>query len=98
MGYAEANQAMNGETSALSEACDLLQAELGDGPMPVKELERKATDAGVAKATLRRAYKRAGVVKERIGFGPGATWVARLKPAEDHRCSSNPIGAHNFSG
>jgi len=96
LGNAEANQAVDGGKGALSEACDLLRAELEDGPMPVKQLERNAADAGVTKATLRRAYKRAGVVKERIGFGPGATWVARLKPAEDHRCSSNPIGAHTL--
>jgi putative DNA primase/helicase len=96
LGDAETNQAIDGEKGALSEACDLLRAELEDGPMPVKQLERKAADAGVTRATLRRAYKRAGVVKERIGFGPGATWVARLMPAEDHRCSSNPIGAHTL--
>lgn len=98
LGDAEASQAEEGERGALSEACDLLQVELGDGPMPVKMIERKAADGGVTKATLRRAYKRAGVVKERIGFGPGATWVVRLKPAEDHRCSSNPIDAQPFKG
>jgi putative DNA primase/helicase len=95
LGNAEANQVVDGEKGALSEACDFLQVELGGGPMPVKLLERKAADAGVTKATLRRAYKRV-VVKERIGFGPGATWVARLKLAEDHRRSSSSIDAQTL--
>jgi len=44
--------------------------------VPAKKVFDKGVEVGVSKMTLRRAAEDLGVVKKRIGFGPGSylTW------------------------
>lgn len=57
-------------------AAEFLALLLGSGPMAAKDVFDKAAEAGVSKMTMRRAADDLGVVRKRIGFGPGSylTW------------------------
>jgi hypothetical protein len=46
------------------------------GATPAKEIEKQGAAMGVSARTLRRAGDELGIVKERVGFGPGSyvTW------------------------
>lgn len=65
--------------SAVDEACRFLTVELEDGPVAVKELERRANDAGISKSSLKRGCARIGATKRKIGFGEGARWTVMLR-------------------
>jgi putative DNA primase/helicase len=91
LGQAESDTEQGGGSgAALDEAVNFLLFELADGAVPVKELERSAADAGIAKATLRRAYEKAGVKKERSGFGKGGSWIAFIPGSEPIDAHENP--------
>jgi putative DNA primase/helicase len=66
------------DRSALDAACDFLRDILADGLTPVKGVEAEASNAGISKATLRRARERLGVVPRK---GADA-WYWRL-PMQD---------------
>lgn len=69
----------DGETGALAEAVEFLRVELINGPQPAKAMERAAIDAGISKATLRRAYKRLGIKPRKQGKpGEPGQWVWEL--------------------
>jgi len=57
-------------------AAEFLTLLLMRGPVPAKKVFDKGVEVGVSKMTLRRAAEDLGVVKKRIGFGPGSylTW------------------------
>ena len=56
------------------EAKDWLESELCNGPVPTKELQRKARDAGHSWSTVKRAKKDLGAEARKCGFNRGA-WV-----------------------
>ena len=66
------------DKSALDAACDFLRDVLADGLTPVKGVEAEANNAGISKATLRRAKHKLGVLPRK---GADA-WYWRL-PAQD---------------
>jgi len=66
------------DRSALIEAQDFLKAELADGPLSQKEIERRAKNVGIKSATLRRAKSALGIEANRHGFGAGSTWEWHL--------------------
>jgi len=90
LGQAEKLEPGDSGGAALSEACDFLRTELGNGPVAVRELNRRATDAGITTATLRRASERVGIKKEKSGFGSDGAWYATLPDDPALRCSSDP--------
>lgn len=66
------------DKSAIEAACDFLRDVLADGLSPVKGVEAEANNAGISKATLRRARDRLGVNSKK---GVGGAWYWRL-PAQ----------------
>jgi putative DNA primase/helicase len=70
---------------ALVEAEDFLEALLADGPVPSKQVEEEAEEAGIAKATLRRAKANLGIKPYKDGMRGG--WFCALpnalNPTED---------------
>ena len=70
------------------EVKDFLREELAAGPVPAKEVEAAALEAGISKATLRRARLELGVKIKRDGFQGKSLWS--LDPTdvhEVHTCS-----------
>ncbi len=65
------------------ELAALLREIVGDGEQPVAQVLKRVHDAGFpgSDRTIRRAYQAAGLVAQRKGFGPNASYV--LMRAED---------------
>ncbi len=86
------------ERSALREARAWLRDVLGAGPMPARDVQAQARQAGIAEPTLRRARQEERVQVIRSGFGPGGQWTWQLPDGTGdhlrHRCSSDPIDDH----
>jgi len=78
-----ANEALAAETGkstlAVEEAECFLQALLADGPVPSKQVGAEAQEAGVAKATLRRAKASLGITSYKDGMDGG--WFCALPKA-----------------
>jgi putative DNA primase/helicase len=70
---------------ALAEAGDFLEALLADGPVPSKEVDAEAEEAGITKATLRRAKASLGITSYKDGMKGGWVWELpkTLHPTED---------------
>ena len=60
---------------AIVEAEDFLRALLADGPIPSKQIDTEAREAGIAKATLRRAKGNLGVKALKGGMDGGWVWT-----------------------
>jgi putative DNA primase/helicase len=67
------------ERSAFSDAKEFLVAELEDGPMTAKQINRNAKETDVAERTLRRAKDALGVVSTKEADG---SWTWSLPPKE----------------
>ncbi|CAN5901001.1 hypothetical protein BH11MYX4_BH11MYX4_01810 [soil metagenome] len=65
------------ETSAVGDACRVLQEVLASGPRPASEVTAEAKAAGIATMTLRRAKVRLGVRASK-STGPGGPWMWSL--------------------
>jgi len=68
--------------SALDEAGAFLLEVLAMGPRPSKEVQAEAKARGISWATLRRAMRKAGVEKRKVGFQ--GRWVLEIQT-----CSGN---------
>jgi hypothetical protein len=79
------------ERTALDEACDFLRNELGDGPVAVVDVERRARAAGHTAITLRRARSRLGLLSSPNDFG-GKRMLHFAGPGQSR--SSNPSVDH----
>jgi hypothetical protein len=77
------------EKSALVEAKEFLQDELGDGPMAAKQVKKNARDADVAERTLKRAKAELRVKSTKEGDG---SWVWSLPPMEDKGGQHSTVG------
>ena len=64
--------------AALAEAIQFLRGLLADGRIQATEIERLAKQNGIAKRTLNRAKKAAGVLSEKEGIGAASFWYWRL--------------------
>jgi hypothetical protein len=64
-------------------AVEWLREALADGPRPKAEVEQAAEAAGIASATLRRAYEQLGVRTARNGFGAAMRTRWYLAKEED---------------
>lgn len=71
------------DRSAFNEAIEVLQEILSEGPLPVKEVNKLAADAGVSKRTLRRAKEQLDVTSRKMGGGPHAAWHWELPDGMD---------------
>lgn len=81
---------------ALAEAEDFMEALLADGPVPSKQVDAEAQEAGVARSTLRRAKASLGIKSYKDGMKGG--WFCALpkalKPTEDaHLNNMSTFGA-----
>jgi hypothetical protein len=69
------------ERSRLGEAVEFLQQILADGPVPVQEVQKQASQFFIADRTLRRAREKLKVVSEQTGGGfsdEKKVWIWRL--------------------
>jgi putative DNA primase/helicase len=64
---------------AVAEAEEFLQTLLADGPVPSKQIDAEAQEAGIAKQTLRRAKAKLGIKPYKDGMEGG--WVCTLPKA-----------------
>lgn len=77
-----ANQALHAAAESnkgdqpLREAEEYLRDALVAGPVPAKQVEKEATDLGIAKRTLKRARQRLGVEAHKDGYQ--GTWMLAL--------------------
>jgi len=72
----------NGEDqSAFDEASAFLTYVLQHGPLPGRDVEKQAKEAGVSQRTLERAKSRLGVKSIREGFGSESRWLWKLPDA-----------------
>jgi len=70
------------DASLLHEAMYVLFSLLCDGPLPAKEVARRAAQAGITTRTLYRAKATLGVKSIKRGSGSGSQWFWRL-PDDD---------------
>lgn len=71
--------------SATEEAAEWLRSLLADGPLPAKEVRKRARDDGIADRTLDRSKAKAGVVSEQQrGTNGISQWVWRFKDVDPH--------------
>ena len=72
-------------TSALAEALSILGAILADGPVPAREAQRQALQAGLSPSLLRRARTALGVRSRRVARpgAPGPGWLWELPAVAD---------------
>jgi hypothetical protein len=81
-----ANQALHASAEGVKsdgqvrEAEDFLRDVLRNGPVLAKDVEKDATEAGISKATLKRARGRLKVVAAKDGFKGG--WTLRMSGAQ----------------
>ncbi|CCF83594.1 hypothetical protein NITHO_2500001 [Nitrolancea hollandica Lb] len=80
------------ERTARDEAIDFLRDALAAGPMPAKDVQRQAREAGISEMTLRRAKGAANVTWRREGFGKDGTVLWEIPTAID--VHANPIDVH----
>ncbi len=71
---------MDREALAVAEAVDWLREFLASGPRPVKDVEAEAQDAGISRASLRRARGELGARARREGYGSDGRWMLHLSP------------------
>jgi hypothetical protein len=78
------------QKSALAEAESFLQTTLAGGPQPASTVQQEAHSLGLARATLRRAKERLGVLSKKTG---GGAWVwensNKQQAASDNQESSS---------
>lgn len=70
------------DRSVFSEAIDFLKFLLSDGPVPKKEVDDRAKEAGIKSITLRRAKTFLGVETVHDGYGKGSVWKWSLPLAK----------------
>jgi len=63
------------------DAADWLRAILADGPRPAREVEREADEAGISRATLRRAKAAIGVQSRKPDFDGSWKWTLPIQDA-----------------
>lgn len=81
------------ERGALDEAIDWLREKLSSGAVPTLQLERAADEAGISRATLRRARSALGV-KSKPGIYGGPWVCAAPDSTPGQSCSTPPRVAH----
>lgn len=100
---AEAEIAGEDTAEERKDAANWLRDLLMAGPLAADEVQRLAERDGFKWRTVQRAKKKAGVVSERDGFGPGAKYVWRLAmPATEAPCMpcvpGSESGTHGTHG
>ena len=77
------------------EAVVFLIEELRSDPLPARELEARAKDAGISHSTLRRAKSELGIIVRKAGFDGG--WVWSL-PERAHPLNQETVSAFGNNG
>lgn len=71
-------QCEDDERTERDECADWLREVLAGGPLPARQVEALARNAGLPWRSVQRAKGRAGVTARRSGFGRGGAWVWAL--------------------
>ncbi|UQO99565.1 AAA family ATPase [Burkholderia multivorans] len=86
-----------GSIGKFQQACDFLVAELGVRPCLAAEMEAKAAQIGISKATLRRAREQLGIVSEKqCGAGSASPYVWSLPLENNSRGAMYRYGTHHL--
>ncbi len=89
------------ERSERSEAIEILEKELADGPVRVKEVKAAVLAAGVSPRTLDRAKSSLRVTSDRKGFGAEGEWYWELPdrtPAHRTPPPTPPVASYEGNG
>jgi putative DNA primase/helicase len=70
----EATEAQSSDR-ARAEAEEFLKGILGNGPVPSKDIQNEAKEAGLAWATVRRTKTRLRIKAQKTGMDGGWVWV-----------------------
>ena len=70
------------DRSMLADAVKFLKVLLSESPIPKREVDERAIDAGIKSMTLRRAKVLLGVETVHEGYGKGSVWKWSLPPAK----------------
>jgi hypothetical protein len=81
-----AAQPTNEEHTAVDEAKDFLTEVLTDAPLNAKEVQRQATEAGIAKRTLMRAKDALGIKPRKIDMDKGWVWELPKNANDAEEC------------
>jgi len=80
---------------ALAEAEAFLSGLLKGGPMPQRDIAKRADENGHAWGTVQRAKTSLGIESSRRGFGRNAVWWWTFPEGHfHHTCSEKSIGVH----
>ena len=82
--------------SAKADAIDFLRDALGQGPVPAKDVQKRAREDGHSEKALRTARESLRVESRREGFGPGSKLTWSLP--KHHRCPNPPYMPTSESG
>jgi hypothetical protein len=89
---APAEAALAAETrSAIQEAAEWLQELLAEGPLPAKEIYRRAQEEVIRRRTLERAKERLGVCSGKVGGGRLGSWTWRLPSGAGVESPPEPV-------
>lgn len=67
-------------TGIRKDAIEFLRKTLTDGPLAANDVKGLAATEGISPTALRRAADEIGVVRRRVGFGPGSVILWELDP------------------
>ena len=80
---AEVRQERDRGTGRAEASVEWLREQLVHGPLPTRELENRARDAGMSWASVRRAQQRMGIKPRKVGFGQGWLWGLPAEGAQN---------------
>ena len=80
---AEARQERDRGKGRAEASAEWLREQLVHGPLPTREVENRARDAGMSWASVRRAQQRLGIKPRKAGFGEGWLWELPDEGAQD---------------
>jgi hypothetical protein len=87
-----AEAALAAETrGAIQEAAEWLQELLAAGPLPAKEIYRRAPEEGIRRKTLERAKEKLGVCSGKVGGGRLGSWTWRLPAGAGVESPPEPV-------
>lgn len=79
------------KTSVLEATTEWLEAQLANGPLVMREVERRAIEADYSWASVRRAQYLLGIKPRKSGFAEGWLWELRSPRCSDPQTHTNEL-------